>query len=312
MLGEALGIPALAFAPAFRGNLPANGKGSVISPTVRGFKISDDESPAPQDRAYVGFNYYDNVNGAVNARLGTAISRLQVYRETFGVEKILGDGDSSIGMRLPLNTLNVNSSSPDLGGTSTDVGDLTIILKTALVHNCDTGSLISAGLAVTVPTGPSNFAGTPLFTGLHDTLLQPYLGYLFRGDRFYLHGFLAMDIPTDSNDVTFLFNDVGVGYYLYRSKSQECKLLTAVIPTFEVHVTTPLDHRSVFRSNDVLGSADVVDLTMGVTLELNGRSTLALAVVTPVTGPKPYDVEALVQFNYRFGGRMCLADILSR
>jgi len=314
MLGEVLGIPPLAFAPpgALSGNLLANAKGGVLAPAVRGIKISDNESPAPQDRAYLGFNYYDNVNGAVNARLGTAIDRLQVYRETFGVEKTFLDRDVSIGMRLPVNSLNVSGFSPDVGGTTTDVGDLSIILKGVLCRNSHTGSLLSAGLLLTVPTGPDSFANTPLFTGLHATLLQPYLGYLYRSDRFYLHGFTSMDIPTDSRDVTFLFNDVGVGYYLYRSNDQGDKCLTAVIPTFEVHITTPLDHRGVFRSNDVLGSADVVDLTMGVTLELNRRSTLALAVVTPITGPKPFDVEALVQFNYRFGGRMGFANILSR
>jgi hypothetical protein len=43
-----------------------------------------------------------------------------------------------------------------------------------------------------------------------------------------------------------------------------------------------------------------VDLTAGATFGLGNRSILALGVVTPVTGPKPFDVEALVQLNIRF------------
>jgi hypothetical protein len=38
-----------------------------------------------------------------------------------------------------------------------------------------------------------------------------------------------------------------------------------------------------------------------VTFEFNRRSTLAAAIAAPVTGPKPFDFEVLVQFNWRFG-----------
>ena len=66
-------------------------------------------------------------------------------------------------------------------------------------------------------------------------------------------------------------------------------------------MNTPLDHRGVFRLNDEAGTADVVDLTAGLTLEFSHRTTLVLAAVTPVTGPKPFDIEALAQVNVRFG-----------
>src|SRR5207247_3490414 len=100
-------------------------------------------------------------------------------------------------------------------------------------------------------------------------------------------------------DVTLLYNDIGADYYLYRNRAGG-KFLSAVIPTFEVHVNTPLNHRGAFNFSDRAGTPDWVELTMGTTFELYQRSTLALGIVTPITGPKPFDVEVLVQLNWRF------------
>jgi hypothetical protein len=230
-----LGIPATAFGPAF-GAI----RGAALVPSVRGFKIADDESPQPQDRVYVDFNYYDRLNEAVNRRFGADLHEIRIYRETFGVEKTLLDGDASIGLRLPLNTLSADSGIPGLGSTSTDVGDLSLIFKGTLWENRETGSLFSAGLAVTVPTGPNGFAGASFSTSFHETTLQPFVGYIRDWPNFYLQGFTAIDIPTDSSDVTILYNDVSIGYYLYRNREWG-RLLTAVVPTFEVHVNTPLN-----------------------------------------------------------------------
>jgi hypothetical protein len=303
MLGDQLGIPPMGFGPpGLREFPPVPGaiKGAVLVPSIRGFKIGDDESPEPQDRVYVDFNYFDDVNDAVNRRFGSDLHNIRVYRETFGLEKTFFEGAASVGLRLPLNTLSSDTVIPGLGGTSTDVGDLTVILKSMLWQSHDTGSLFSAGLAVTTPTGPDAFARADFITSFHSTTLQPFVGYLWNWSDFYVHGFTAIDIPTDSNDVTMLYNDVGIGYYLYRNR--QCgQLLTGIVPTIEVHVNTPLNHRGAFNINDLAGTPDVVDLTTGTIFELRQRSTLAIGIVTPVTGPKPFNWEVLVQFNLHFG-----------
>ena len=46
---------------------------------------------------------------------------------------------------------------------------------------------------------------------------------------------------------------------------------------------------------------DVVNLTYGINFELNHRAVLTTAFVTPVTGPKPFDFEALAFLNIWFG-----------
>src|SRR5262249_19907476 len=80
MLGDQLNIPGIAFGPP--GNprfppVPGTTKAGILAPTVRSFKIADDEAPAPQDRVYFGFNYWDNVNKSVNQRFGGDFNYMQ-------------------------------------------------------------------------------------------------------------------------------------------------------------------------------------------------------------------------------------------
>jgi hypothetical protein len=305
MKGDQVPIPPIAFAPPQTSqSQPRTG---IIVPSARTFKISDNESPEPRDRVFINFNYYDNVGAAVERRLGIDLRNIEIYRETFGLEKTFLDSSASIGLRLPLNTLSAGSTVAGLGGTDTDVGDLTAILKYAFWRNPGAGNLLSAGLAVTAPTGPGHFAGSAIPT-THETVLEPFVGYLWTGNGWFVHGFTGIDVPTDSRDVTNLFNSIGIGYIFSRACADD-RLVRAVVPTLEVHVSDPLNHRGAFKVNDPVGTPDVVDLTMATTLELGRRSNLSVGIVTPVTGPKPFDIEALVQFNWFFGvrGRGALA-----
>ena len=65
---------------------------SSLAPSVRGIKIAVNQSPRPQDRVFYSFNYYSNVNGALNSRLDTPVSNLRVYRHIMGFEKTFFDG----------------------------------------------------------------------------------------------------------------------------------------------------------------------------------------------------------------------------
>ena len=46
---------------------------------------------------------------------------------------------------------------------------------------------------------------------------------------------------------------------------------------------------------------DVVNLTYGTSFELYHRAVLTLAFVTPVTGPRPFDFEAVAFLNIWYG-----------
>jgi hypothetical protein len=161
-------------------------------------------------------------------------------------------------------------------------------------------SLVSAGLDLTVPTGPGSFGGSKYYSYFRDTQFQPFVGYLYRKDRFYAQGFTSINVPSTSEDVTLLFNDIGIGYYAYRAIDPN-RWLTAIVPTAEVHVTTPLNHRG-YSATDLASTPDIVDMTFGTNIELRRRAILSVAYVTPVTGPKPFNAEFVMMLNIRFGG----------
>jgi hypothetical protein len=282
----------------FLRNQPAN-RTLALVPAVTGFKIAENESPRPQDRAYFSFNYFDNLSAAVNRQRDVNLQNVRVYRETFGLEKTFLDGSASVGLRLPLNTLSADSNNPNLGGSDTAVGDLALIFKYAVLEDCETGDLLSAGLVVVTPTGPGHFANFDSVLPLHSTTLQPFVGYVLNLGQFYLHGFSSLDIPTDSRDVTMWYDDVGLGYFAYHHDCPD-RFLTAVVPTVEMHLNTPLNHRGVLRSLDPAGTPDGINLTFGTNFEFYNRARLAVGVVTPVTGPRPFDFEVIAQLRLRF------------
>jgi hypothetical protein len=293
----------------------------VLIPEVAkgAFKIADNESPRPLDRVYINTNFF-----SVQGIPGTT-NRIDIYREILGAEKTFLDGNASIGIRVPFFQVHT-SIGPGLlpgGGASaiadnlneSAVGDLTFIGKYAFINNCETGNVLAGGLAVTAPTGPTEriavptaissvsgfgLAGTPISTfTLHDTLLQPFVGGIFNCGNLYFHGFTSVLVPTDSRDVTYLFNDYGVGYFVIRRGANDCdRLLTALVPTFEVHVNDALRHNG--STSVPIGGIDLIDLTAGVTVGLGRRCWWSFGYVTPVTGPRPFQYELQSFLNVRF------------
>ena len=274
-------------------------QGAALLPFIRQFKIAEMESPRPLDRVYFTFNFYDDLNASINRRLGADVSGMKLYRETFGLEKTFLDQRASIGLRLPLNTLSANSGFPGLGGSSTSVGDIAVILKYVFHENRETGDLFSGGMLISAPTGPAAFAGSPATTrGFHDATLQPYVGFIKTRGEFFLQGFSSVDVPLDARDVTVFYNDLSAGYFVYHDR-ESGRTVTGLAPTLEAHLTTPLNHRG-FRVTDRVGTPDVLDLTYGLNVEILSRSYLRIGLVTPVTGPRPFSLETFVQYSMRF------------
>jgi hypothetical protein len=272
------------FAPTMFGDIIAiligikdgtsNTRAAPISVAYGAVKVAENESPLPQDRVFLTDNYYKNVLGVVD-----------FHRQMLGFEKTFLDGDASFGMRLPFFEIDDGDSHR----VKTD--DLNFLFKYALLSDHETGSVLSTGLVVTAPTGA--VFQTPSGKEKRIALIQPFLGYLWSDDRLYLHGFSSLVVPTESPAPTILFNDIGVGYWLYRSSG----ILHGIVPTFETHVNTPLSHRD---AGDVLRRVDSVDLTLGTHFVLCNGSSAGVGVATPVTGPRLFDVELLAQVNFRF------------
>ncbi len=282
----------------------------VVIPQVGGggpFKIGENEGIGPQDRVYLTSNYFNGLQGppgAPNSSTSTqqttingepaSIStttpgvpspKFSLYRETLGFEKLILDGNSSIGLRVPLIQL--------IGGNySTDaIGDLSVIYKRVLLGDAN-GSLISGGLVLTLPTGPAlqTDAGD-----VRDVLIQPYLGGRYVSDRFATQGFVSLVVPTDSRDVTALFTDLSLLYKLYSGRPTD--FLSYITPSVEAHLSTPLDH---LTGMNPIVFPNLLTLTSGVHMGIYERTTFTLAVVTPVTGPRLFNVEAMGYLNYNF------------
>jgi hypothetical protein len=267
---------------------PAPGSPVIRVPitTAGAFKIAEGESPRPVDRVFFFYNFFNNINASIG---GATNSSLDLHREVFGFEKTFLEGDASIGVRVPFFQL-----AGDPAADSSHFGDLSIIFKYALINDRRTGDVLSTGVVLTAPTGKSFVSAVD--PDIHPWLFQPYVGYIYAMEDFYLQGFSSIVVPTDSRDATLLFNDAGIGYRLFSAPADE--VITAVVPAFEVHVNTPLNHRG--SHTEPVGVPDWVDLTAGCHVGLYRHSTLSLGVCTPVTGPKPFEVEALAQFNFRF------------
>jgi hypothetical protein len=286
-------------------NVPSTRVRTQLSPSVRGFKIAENQSPFPQDRVFFSFNYFNDVNGSLDRHFESPIRNLNVYRYVFGYEKTFHEARGSIGVRLPLNSFNADTSRGlvNTGGHSTALGNATFFTKYILGYNQKTGNLISVGLAVTPPTGPGIFAGGKGILGgvTNKTTIQPFLGYYANlTDRLFFQGFCALDVPVNNNDVTILYNDIALGYFLLRDR--EAPLITAVVPSLEAHVNTPLNHDNPYSLTDMGATAHSVNITSGLNVEIRRNSLFTFGVVVPTTGPRPFNVEAVALFNYRFGG----------
>lgn len=278
------------------------------------FKIVENESPLPIDRVYLDYNGY--INARVNSTFvpsvattaagpttnanGDMISQtittttiptivttpaLQIHRQLLGFEKTFLDGDASVGVRLPV-------FEQDGGGFRTFIGDVSVIGKFLLLGDRETGNALTAGMAVTLPTGPAlQTADGPI----RSALLQPFLGFLTTFDDLYVQGFSSIVVPTNPRDVTFLANTLSVGYFLYRTDQPQ--LLSSVAPTVEFNLNTPLNHTSPMGQ---VSMPHILIMTAGVNFGLFNQAYLTLAVGVPVTGPKVFDIEAIARLNWRF------------
>jgi hypothetical protein len=250
-----------------------------------GIQITDNDSPRPTDRLYFGYQFYSDAGASLNPTTGGS----DVQRQMAGFETTFLDGNASVGMRLPY----VQQYGP-AGLASQTVGDLSVLFKYAFYNNLQTGSLASAGLVVTTPTGGGN--DVLLVDGStvpHSTLFQPWLGYVTMFENGYVQGIANLIVPTDSRDPTVFGKSLGVGYFAYRNPTG---LLTGITPRAEVHLRTPLNHRD---ANGLVYFPDQVNLNGGVTFRF-GRTSLNSGVSVPVVGPRPWALEAMSYLNVTF------------
>jgi hypothetical protein len=288
--------------------------GDFIGPVANLFsdvKIAEGESPRPVDRAYYRFNYYNNIDQAEARNPSRSFHNVNLYQNVFGFEKTFFDRSVSLGLRVPFYTMTADGKdflATDANGvqtfqqgasfSETDFGNLAAIAKAVLWEDRGTGSLVSAGATLSFPTASSIHLnpGQSILT-----YIQPFAGVILQDGDLFVQGFSSLTLPIARTESIVMFNDIGVGYHLYRASSG---MVHDIAPTLEMHIATPIrqpDPAALeFVVLDDVRLNNVINFTLGATVVMEGGATLGLGLCVPMTGPKPFDIELLAQLDYRF------------
>jgi hypothetical protein len=276
--------------------------GPGIGPLGR-IKVADGNSPLPRDRAYFHYGFFDAVPMTRN---GTSLNRFVP-----GFERALLDGLVSWEMRFPFAaTTDSDMAMGTIGMTNTssvEFGNLAAYFK-ALLYTTDRLS-VSGGLGVTVPTARDLrvrwLDGQDLVRIDNEAVhLHPFAAALYTpNDRWFAQGFFQLDVASSGNlvavnsgsglteagrinDSTFLFADVGLGYWLRRCPTGR---LTGVAPTVELHYNKSLQAADYVTAGPLTvgnfgRNVEALNLTIGSTFTLGHTTNLAVGYVTPLGG----------------------------
>lgn len=299
---------------------PSNSGGVVVGR----MKIAENTSPIPRDRVFL------NYSGFFNTPL--APGGVDVHRFVPGFEKTIFNGLASWEMRFPFaSTIDTNFVA---GGINSDgyvkYGNMSATYK-MLLSASDT-FLVSGGVQVALPTGSDINVSTPngakvARVGNSSVHVMPFFGALYTpNQRFFTQAFLQVDVDANGNPVqvdptfsggelvgvgrlngpTFLYADLGAGYWMYRSESCRSRIL-GFAPTLELHYNRSLQAADlIVNRNIVIGdffsNFELLNMTIGCYTQFSPVSILTLGYNTPLGGgqDKQFAGELRVAFNRRF------------
>lgn len=279
------------------------------------FKMADDTSPLPQDRVLTDSSYF---GGALSANGAGGTTRLGVYGFEAGFEKTFLSGAASIEVRGPFS---------DVETVGTNFGDMGVALKGLLINRCDLA--ICAGMSMNVPTAP-NFVTSGLEGGSHTITIEdqsvhllPFVGALWMPScRFFMQGYVQVDVDASGNEVlggttggpltsigrlhdpTFLYVDVGAGYWLRRGDCS--RWINGVACIGEIHVNQSVGSGGVIREGTgplpPAVNYSFVDFVAGAHLDIGQNSNMTIGYVAPLTSGEDrlFNGELRAFYNYRF------------
>lgn len=308
-----------------------------VAAGTAGLRVSENNHALPNDRFYFSYNHYHNAwDTVVTDPVGAGSRTLSqdVNRFMIGAEFLLDEGRTSLEVRMPFGSaININETVGlagvgvgrfDFDGDS--IGNLSLILKRLLFGDSD--GALSTGLGIETPTGSdsSGFLG-PIGYRLETQSVQltPFLGYTWRGDRWFGHWFSQVDVSLSGDELfagfqgrldpvgrvdrgVTLGTDLGVGYWLVKPC---CDCSSGLAAITELHHTTILDDPSSFTSDVIgLGSVsantagdtvgDLLNLTNGVQWTPGNGWALRTGIVVPIRDERTFDTEFILQINRRF------------
>lgn len=295
-----------------------DGTGVIIAgPDVatRRVKLSENFSPAPRDRCFFSYNFFNDAIGGLG----------DINRFVFGAERIVGSEDISVEARLPMAA--TYASDQTIGGRanrSFELGNITLVSKFALLRT--SRLLWASGLGVTLPLADDSRLkqnGADILRieneGVH---VLPYSGVLYRISRdTSIQTFMQFDFDTNGNpvlgsfaggplphlgrinDSTLMFLDAQIAHTIHRGGRRD--LIQAMVSSLELHYTTTLQDADVVAGNgffvtDLSRRFDVLNLTTGMHVQLGRSLVLTPAIGVPLRDglDEQFDYEAVFQVNY--------------
>jgi hypothetical protein len=296
------------------------------------------QNATPLDRVFFDFGYFNRF--AISSPTG-AVPGFNLNQFNVGVEKTILNGNASVYAIVPFLYATSNISGQSIDG----LGDVSAGFKFVLWRNLDTGSIWSAGMTVAAPTARATTVTNTLnvtFTGgtqpavvpnpppvgtilpfsitarINPTYLQPYAAGMWVLDRFFIHEYFGVLIPTDDRVSTLINNNVTMGYNIY---SNPYASVSSITPVFGVQALLPVNHISnsvsptttTVASNipcigpyptdqlpnlNSFGFPTQIFLSAGAQIGLGQRCLFSAGVVVPVAGPRGYQVGATAGLSY--------------
>jgi hypothetical protein len=314
-------------------NVNPTGRATValpLSTAMRAGKIAENGNTLPQDRIFFLYNHYQNaVSFNTNGLSEEPVSEVQSRdRYVLGFEKTFFDGWWSAELRMPISS-RTRFDTDEFGLTGGHAGNLAVVVKRLLSRSDRGASCI--GLSIDTPTG-SNLYGRVFDTNFtirnQAVHLMPYAGFCrMPTRRLFYQGFIQVDVPLNGNKIDFtdpsfgsgtfgayheqtlMYLDLETGYWLFRNPCSSA--LTGLAAILEFHYIGTLQNASSVNASTELATLqftnpanrmDVVDMTVGLHVELAGNTLCRVAGVFPLASGdnRLFDGEVQVQLERRF------------
>lgn len=287
----------------------------VIVPGL--FSATSSENVIPTNRVFFDYGYFDISRLATPTAPFQTTGGFKLSRFDIGVEKTIMEGRSSVWIRVPFLAAADNTFGAPIDG----IGDVGMGIKLLLLSDYETGSGVSGGVSVYIPTAREqsftttvNDSGETITRKINPTFLQPWLGGIYVKDRFFIQEYLGVVIPTDDNFLsTALNNDLCAGYTVYRAPG---RILSSVSPILDVQSYSPVtkDGKPAIPEGTTPGVTDLgpggqpaqfgfrtqVSVSPGLQFGLGQRTLLTTNVVVPVVGPRSFNIGAAAGLNWLF------------
>ena len=262
----------------------------------------------PLDRVYISFTY---TNGLIQdfSTLGAFTTRFNQFNELMGIEKTFFNNRASLTVRVPVSTLHTDSLNDirffNQGtGTSTVVGDGSLLLKAILFENPERGNIIATGIAASFPTSQTHFLGNDvpgvlaIESETRDWVIQPYFGAVFRRGEFTFQNVTGFGFPTSADHAIYFYTTDSAAWMFYRAACPN-QFVTSMSAVLELSVLEPLGPlRGTIETSQ--RTADFISVTVGNSIVLRDWVYFTYGVNTPITRHKPYSTQIVSSLSVRY------------